>query len=248
MKKKYILTIIILIAIILLTSGFLLGNYSVKNNIHFKKNNTLKLDTTNATVIKLYNQVNPSTDTSIIKGLYEPNYSNDYILSVGIINYLQNNNLKNEPYISQKEVDKYIHRILGYSLNYLHQTVYILDSKLGICGYWYHENQKQYELIPGCGNNPSQSVHRKIVKAQYQGDTIEITEKLIYEYHNLDEYSNKIYIYNNIQKEKLLNYYETSYLDNYKSNIDDYLSEASTYIYTFKYQYDHYILKSIQKI
>lgn len=247
MEKKKYLIIIPLIIIILSISGLILGKYAVKIGKNIKLDNSLKLNIDSKTVTNLYRSVNPSTDANIIKGLYQPEFSNDYILSVGIVNYLQDNNLKNEQYIDKKEVDRYIHKILGYNHKYNHQTVYILNAELGICGYWYNTNTNKYELIPGCGGNTTEYFYRKITDAKYVGDTIEITEKSIYQYTNWNDTTNEIYIYNNINKEKLLDYINPI-PTNYYINIDKYLEEATTYVYTFKLQYDDYLLKDIKKI
>jgi len=46
-------------------------------------------------------------------------------------------------------------------------------------------------------------------------------------------------------REKLLDYIETSSTTTYKVDIDDYLEEASTYVYVFQNVNETYILKEI---
>ena len=79
-------------------------------------------------------------------------------------------------------------------------------------------------------------------------DIIHITEKSIYIYDDWDDYSSKIYIYSNYDQKNLLDYIEKSSSDNYNIEIDNYLDNASTYIYTFHKQNDKYIFDSLKRI
>jgi len=224
--------------------------FKAKQNIVLEDITDGILDINSDFVIDLYNKANPSKDAFVLKEMYnlENKFSNEYILSVGIVNLIREKNLKNEEYISPKDVEEQIHKIFGYNIEFKHQDVYVHSSNeygKGVCGYWYRPNAKQYQLIHGCGGSQFEFFRRKLMSAEKKEDFIYLTEKLIYFYNDWDNYSSKRYIYNNMYREKLLDYIETSSTTTYKVDIDDYLEEASTYVYVFQNVNETYILKEI---
>lgn len=231
------------------------------NTLYFKikKNNSSdiisdgQLDIHSDFVLDLYQKVNPSNDISILKGLYnmEESFSNDYILSVGIMNLIWEKNLVNEEYINPKDVEEQIHKKLGYNIDFQHQDIYIFGQNeygKGVCGYWYRPNAKQYQLIHGCGGNSNEFFKRKLISAEKKGDYIYIKEKSIYYYNDWDDYSSKRYIYNNYKREKLLDYIEKSSSETFQVELDNYIEDASTYMYIYQKINQNYILKEVRKI
>ena len=59
---------------------------------------------------------------------------------------------------------------------------------------------------------------------------------------------NHISIYNNYNKEKKLHYTEIPSNEIYDISLDDYMEQASTYVYTFYKQNDTYIFEGLKKI
>lgn len=208
------------------------------------------LDINSDFVNYLYERVNPSTDASILKGLYRDKFSNDYILSVGIVNLIREKNLRDEEYISQKDVEEEIHKILGYNISFTHQDVYVYSTDefgKGTCGYWYRPNAKQYQLMHGCGGNWFEFFRRKLISAEKKENFVYLTEKSIYFYNDWDDYSSKRYVYSNYNKEKLLDYIEKPSSEIYQIELDNYLQDATTYTYVFKKNNDDYILEKVIK-
>lgn len=203
-------------------------------------------------VQELYNRVNPSEDASILIPFYEKSiFTNDYIISVGIVNSLKNKDGKIPELLSKLEVERGIHDVFGYEVSYTHQDVYIFHRNefgKGFCGYWYRPNTEQYQLINGCGGNWNEFFKRKLVSATKKGDYIYLKEKSIYFYNDWDDYMSRIYVYNNYAKEKVLDYIEKSSSESTHIKLENYIEDASTYMYTFKYQNGHYIFESITRV
>lgn len=206
------------------------------------------LDVTSSFVNDLYSKITPSEDANVLKGLYEKEgtLSNQYILSVGIVNLVREKQLNNEEYLNPKEIEEQIHKILGTDNSFQHETTMIFSS--GICGYEYSNFFEQYKVIDGCGGNWYEFFKRKLISAEKQGNFIYLKEKMIYFTDDWDDYLSRITIYNNYQKEKKLEYIETSSQESYSVSIDDYIDQASTYLYTFEKQGNNYILKGIKEV
>jgi len=240
MKKN----IFLILFILLICFGFFWIHQTFQNKT---TNTPEKLDINSELVQSLYQMVNPSQDATILKGLYEKEeISNDYILSIGINHYIKSNHLEHPEIIKKEEVEKSIHETLGYNINFTHQEVFMLVQN--ICKYAYDSELEIYELISGCGGNFYEAFRRKIISSTKNQDEIIITEKLIYIYNDWDDIISKRFIYNDYNKEKLLDYIVTSSSDSIYIKIEDYLNEASTYQYHFKKQGDHYIFKKINRI
>ncbi len=229
--------------------------YFVKNPITTDSFDSVldgSLDVNSSFVVDLYEKVNPSHDVSIIKGLYEKEgtFSNEYILSVGIVNLIKEKFYRNEEYLREEDVSQMIHRILGFHTKFVHQDVLVfsLDSySEGICGYNYLPESHKYQLLHGCGGNFYEFFRRKIVSAEKEGDFVYLKEKLIYFYNDWNEYASKVSVYNNYNREKLLDYIESDGSQNYKVSIENYMENASTFLYTFKKQNGEYILESLTR-
>lgn len=210
------------------------------------------LDINSDFVQTLYEKVNPSHDASIIKGLYEKEnvLANDYILSVGIVNLIKERFYRNEEYLKEEDVEDMIHQILGFQVKFVHQEVRVFgrDSfSEGICGYTYLPESHQYQLLHGCGGSMFESFARKVTSAFKEEDTVYITEKLIYKYNDWDDTTSKIYVYNNYAREKLLDYIVKDSNEPYSISLEDYIDDASTYVYVFKKQNGEYILDCVKR-
>ncbi len=204
-----------------------------------------EMDINSDLVRELYNSVNPSSDASVLSLLYTTNpLSNEYIIDIGLMAYIKEHKADNIEIIPREKVEEKIEKILG-QVPYMHSNVYLLEE---VCVYTYNNEQKQYELIPGCGGNWYEQIHRKIVSAKKRRNQIIITEKMIYETNDWDDTMSKRTIYSDLEKSKKLDYKEISSNINYSIEIEDYIKDASTYEYVFEKKDDHYIFKSITQI
>ena len=211
------------------------------------------LDINSSLVEDLYHKANPSEDVSVLNGIYETDnkFSNNYILSVAIVNLVKEKNLKNEEYIAAEDVEEQLYKFFGRNIDFQHLEVFIFHSdEYGndICGYFYLEDQKQYQLKHGCGGNWYEFFRRKLISAEKQEDYIYLTEKLIYFTNDWDELTSRVTVYNNYNKEKKLKYFEKSSQESTKVKLEDYIEDASTYLYTFHKFNDHYILEGVKRL
>lgn len=235
MKKNKKIILVILGALILIAIGLLIGYITSK---------PIAMDINSDTIRNLYNSVNPSSDASIASMLYKNPLPNEYIIDIGLRAYLNEIGEEKPETIPRNKVEEKIRYILG-DIYYIHGNVYLLE---GVCGYSYNDDEKQYEIIDGCGGNWYEQIHKKMVSAKKMKNNIIITEKMIYETNDWNETISKRTIYSDLDKTKKLDYKEISSNVNYAIEIDDYLEGASTYEYTFEKKGDHYIFKNIQKI
>ena len=238
--------IVLFISLFIIFSGIIIYIFIQDNSL---KEHTVSnhLDINSSIVQDLYNLINPSNDANVLKELYENSGLTDkYILNIGITSYLKEHPNNDKLIIPKTSVEKSIHSALGYNVTFSHQDVYILND-FG-CGYSYDKDTEQYKLLSGCGGNQFESFKRKIVDAIEMNDIIQITEKSIYIYDDWNDYSSKIYIYSNYDQKNLLDYIEKSSSDNYNIEINNYLDNASTYIYTFHKQNDKYIFDSLKRV
>ena len=211
--------ILLVFVIILLSTGC--GSSSIKLNINSEK------------VQSLYNMATPIEDATILK-----TFENQYILSISINNYLneQNEVIKS---ISKNIVEEYVYKIFGDNISVKHEKVYVLSGDY--CGFDYNEELQQYEFLHGCSGNMNEKFYRKITSAIEEDDKIIILEKSLYVYYNFDSEISHITIYNNIIDRDIIQTYDVDSQKNMDINIDDYLDHASTYQYVFKKVEDHYI-------
>lgn len=230
------------ILFILIIDIYFVYNHVV--NVQDSSYKELKIDS--SLVQDLYAKVNPSEDATFLKGLYENDkFSNSYKIGTAIVNYVKDNSLQSPEYILAKDVENSLHSIFGYESSFTHEDTFIFSG--GICGYNYDEVLNRYENKGGCGGNSYESFYRKIVSAEQTGDWILITEKSIYMYDDWDTTTSKKFVYNNYQKEKVLDYIETSSLEQTNLSIDNYLNDASTYVYQFRLKNGEYIFEGLKK-
>ena len=200
-NKKIIL--VILASLIGLSLCILIGYFITKPK---------EMNINSELVRNLYNSVNPSSDASVASLLYTTNpLSNEYVIDIGLMAYIKEHGKENSQTIPREKVEENIEDILGL-VPYIHGNVYLLEE---VCGYTYNDTQKQYEIIPGCGGNWYERIHRKIVSAKKKKNQIIITEKLIYETDDWDDTISKRTIYSDLEKSKKLDYKEVSSNINY---------------------------------
>lgn len=204
---------------------------------------SVELDINSEKVQSLYEMVTPVEEATVLKKLYEKSgvFENQYILSVAINNYLneQNNFIET---ISQDIVEEYIYKIFGDDISFEHEKVYVFSGDY--CGFDYNEELHQYESLHGCGGNMNEKFYRKITSATEDDDKIIILEKSLYVYYNFDFEISNIIIYNNIIDKKIISEYNLDSSNELSVDIEDYIGRASIYQYVFKKVDDHYIFES----
>ena len=204
---------------------------------------SVELDINSEKVQSLYEMVTPVEEATVLKKLYEkPDvFDNQYILSVAINNYLneQNNFIET---ISQDIVEEYIYKIFGDDISFEHEKVYVFSGDY--CGFDYNEELHQYESLHGCGGNMNEKFYRKITSATEDDDKIIILEKSLYVYYDFDYEISNIIIYNNIIDKKIISEYNLDSSNELSVDIEDYIGRASIYQYVFKKVDDHYIFES----
>lgn len=206
-------------------------------------NKSIELDINTKEVQVLYEMATPVEDATVLRNLYEnpSTFDNQYILSVSINNYLNEQNDLIET-ISKDIVEEYIDKIFGNNISFKHEKVYVLSGDY--CGFDYNEDLQQYELLHGCGGNMNEQFYRKITKATQEDDEIIILEKSLYVYIDWDFENYHITIYNNIVDKKVIANYDLSLDREINIDINDYIDNASTYEYVFKKMDNRYIFDS----
>lgn len=199
----------------------------------------------------LYNKVNPSNDANVVKEMFRDTkkFSNKYLIATGLLNVIKEKEYLNEEYISDTDVENSIKKIFGDNITFTHEDAYILGQDIyqeGVCGYWYRSESKNYQLMHGCGGNQTESFRRKLISARKDREYIYLKEKSIYIYHEWDiGIPSEAHIYNNVNQEKLIYSMKIEANEPCVVNIEDYIDEASTYVYVFKKVNDNYILEKI---
>ena len=204
---------------------------------------SVELDINSEKVQSLYEMVTPVEEATVLKKLYEKSgvFENQYILSVAINNYLneQNNFIET---ISQDIVEEYIYKIFGDDISFEHEKVYVFSGDY--CGFDYNEELHQYKSLHGCGGNMNEKFYRKIINATEEDGKIIILEKSLYVYYDFDYEISNIIIYNNIIDKKIISEYNLDSSNELSVDIEDYIGRASIYQYVFKKVDDHYIFES----
>lgn len=205
---------------------------------------SIKLDINSMKVQSLYEMATPLNDANILKYLYEKpeTFENQYILSVSIKNYLdeQNNFVES---ISKDIVEQYIHKVFGNNISFHHEKVYILEDNY--CGFDYNKDLNQYEYLSGCDGNMNEKFYRKIISANEEDDKIIILEKSLYVYNDWNSNNSHITIYNNITDKKIISSYNLDLDSEMNIDIDDYIDSASTYQFVFKKVDNRYIFLNV---
>ena len=205
------------------------------------------LNVSSSVVQELYSKVNPTTDATVLKSIYqEEKFENQYILSISISNYLKEKKLQSPLYINPLEVEHMVHSIFGYDIRFNHEDTYLFSN--GVCGYRYNVIINRYENMGGCDGNSNEKFYRKVVSAEQTGDWILITEKMIYLYDDWDTEFSRKYVYNHFNREKVLDVFETSSREQTDISIEDYFNDASTYIYYFRLKNGEYLFKGIKRV
>lgn len=204
---------------------------------------SVELDINSEKVQSLYEMVTPVEEATVLKKLYEkPDvFDNQYILSVAINNYLNEQNNFSET-ISQDIVEEYIYKIFGDDISFKHEKVYVFSGDY--CGFDYNEELHQYKSLHGCGGNMNEKFYRKIINATEEDGKIIILEKSLYVYYDFDYEISNIIIYNNIIDKKIISEYNLDSSNELSVDIEDYIGRASIYQYVFKKVDDHYIFES----
>lgn len=231
-------------------SVFLKRKNIIKENPKLVVNQDGTIDIDSEFIQNLYFRVNPSNDSLVVSEMFKDTnkLSDKYIIATALMNLILEKELLNEEYIDQKDVEDMVLKIFG-NIKFTHQDAYVCGTDIyqnGLCGYWYREESKQYELMHGCGGAESSAFRRKIISAYQEDDYIYIKEKSIYAYFEVSTNDiSKKYIYNNVNKENLIDYIEKPVSESYPINLENYFDKASTYIYIFKKNNDDYILEKI---
>lgn len=222
--------------------------YFIYRHVSTIQDNQLqKLNVDSALVNDLYSKVNPSEDATVLKGFYrEEKIQNQYIIAVGIANYLKENQLQSPAFISSRDVERMVHRVFGYDVTFTHEDALLLSA--GVCGYQYDEDLKRYETMGECEGNTQEKFYRKIISAEQTGDWILLTEKSIYFYDDWNDKYSKKFVYNGFDREEVLDYFETLSYEQIPISIDNYLNDATTYVYYFRLKNGEYIFKGMEKL
>ncbi|MDE5539151.1 MAG: hypothetical protein K2J20_01545 [Bacilli bacterium] len=193
----------------------------------------------------LYAKVNPSEDTSILMDFYANvgDFSNDYILAIGIKSYLSQNS-EEVTAIPEAEVAKNIYEIFGKNISYENSNVSLLSGNY--CTFYYNEETKIYYAQDRCHTSTLDFFYRTISNIEIDNDNIYVYEKSIYVYREEDLGFNHVSIYDNVVAKNLIKSYEDNPENPAPININDYLNEASTYKYTFTKENGDFIFKGIE--
>ncbi len=232
-KENIILIILTILATILGVFLLIISNKKTETSV-------TDIDINSELVQNLYEMANPSNDSKLLDELYSDKLTNQYIIAMGISNYLKNNEpisieyLENtygpKTYIPAEDVQKNIKLILG-NIEYKNQDVFILDDD--ICGYNYNEELNRYEDKGGCGGTADSKYYRKIVSAYIKNDRLYIREKMFYATFDFNNNYNKISIFDNNDMKNIIDYIEKEN-DNSNIDINNYIDKGSLYEYEFK--------------
>lgn len=207
------------------------------------------LDINSEMITKLYEMTNPSDDMQIFRELYaKGEMTDEYIIDVGIMNYIRENKEADLEYIESNMVKDHVLKTLGKDIEYLDQDVHVLNYEYQVCGYKFNKELNRYESLHGCGGNESEFMRRKIIEAKQVDNKIKILEKSIFFYNDWDDKLSKRFIYNDVNRSKKLDYIEKSSSESYIVNIEDYINEAAIYQYNFELLEGRYIFKNLERI
>lgn len=238
MKRKWISIIIGMIWMGII-SLFL---FSFPKKEEFKIN---RLDVNSEQVQNLYQSVVPNHDAYILSQLYDKmELTNEYKLNIGIMD-LTNKTEQKESNLEASQVEKSINQILGNDTTVSHQSVTFMIN--GHCGYHYNEMEKRYEPVDGCENIPNEYFNQKLKYAFEKEDKIILIEQSIYTFIRRVGNANNVFVYNNYQQDKMLDYIENDDGIFYKIKEEKYINKGSFYKYIFKKEQGDYVLERFQK-
>ncbi len=218
---------------------------NVQNSlIDQEENSVLSIDS--PLIKNLYNSVQASNDALVLKHLYtEESFDNDYILAVGMKNYLQNQNTLITT-VSTNDLKKNVQAIFGKDINFHNADFYLLFDNY--CGFNYDAKNEVYNIISGCDGDMFNHFYRQIDSAEKENNLIKIREKSLYVYNEWDENSSYIWIYDNLDKKNLIDSFAKNLEEDYQNYFDVYKDKASTYEYVFEKEEDNYIFKYIKRV
>lgn len=240
MKKKFVYTF----SIFLTWSIVLFVFFSLFQKHNNETLNNLNIDS--SFVQDLYKTIIPNNDFYILNQFYSNDeLTNEYKINLGIMNFVYNNPQLNTSRISAEKIEESIKKILGENVTMEHQTLKFMIN--GYCGYEYNELTNQYESFDGCGGIPNEYFYRQLISAEESDNKIILTEQSFYVFVSRNEEANNIYVYNNCNQEKMLDYIENNDGTFYEIDEKKYMDKGSIYKYVFYKENGHYIFQKILK-
>jgi len=241
MKRKITYILIIVVLWVIIFSFFLLS-FQKKEKSQIKV-----LDVNSSFVQDLYNKIVPNKNFYILEQLYKnKSLPNEYKLNVGIMNLAKKIGKENSEFLDAKDVEKSVQEILGTHTNVEHQDLRFMMNDF--CGYEYNEAQNRYEAFSGCGGIPHEYFYQKLIKAEEIDNKKILTEQSFYAFIERNENANNIFIYNNYDQDKMLDYIENEDGFYYEIDEDKYILNGSFYEYVFRKESEGYIFESFNKI
>lgn len=237
-KLMLLYAIIIIIELIIFS---ILGMINISKSPYIKD---IPLDS--PLLLDLYNTASPSNSPILLDELYKNNKFNDnYIIALGIINYLKENNQENVTYINNSDLKNNIKYIFG-NITYKDQDTYIMYKDY--CKFNYDEKLARYESIKGCDDGFT-DYYRKLDSAYTMNNKLFIKEKIIYYTSDLNEAINKVSIFTNPDMLNILDYREIP-ANNQIDYLADFIDKGSIYLYEFAKidNNNNYYFKSIQRV
>lgn len=238
MKKRIILLSILILLIVL--------EIIILKNITNEKEeiNKIYLDINDKLVIDLYNMANPSL--GLLNDLYKNDkLTNQYILAVGINNYIKNNLDNDITYIKEEDIRNNIKYTLG-NINYNNEDILLYIDN---CYYYIYNNElKHYKKEDNCIINNDEKYYREIIGAYKINNKLFIEERIIYMTFDKNKELNKVSIFTSPDMLNVLDYIETKNYDDIDFN--NYIDKGNVYQYEFEKidNNNNYIFKGIKKI
>lgn len=194
---------------------------------------------------QLYQNVNPSSDANILLPFYQTKkMNNEYMIDVGLMYYIRNQDKDYVEFISKEDVEKSIQKVLG-NVTVNHEKVYTYavnekDNDKSYCGFEYNSSLERYEDLHGCDGNMNKGVIREIISTEQNKNEIRITEKAIFLYFHWQDENPTIDVY----KDPYLKDKVDIVNGNSNQDVDIKKYDANTYTYVFKkikgnYIFDH---------
>ena len=226
------------------------------NGYYHKKVNNLdtvkELDINSDLVQDLYETIVPNNNSYILSQLYSnAELTNEYKLNVAIMNYVKKNPTSDPSadnvinYLSADDVLDSAKEIFGDDVSLINQS-FMFNINHGYCGYNFNEEKNRYEPFEGCGDMMGKYFYRKLLNAKEQGNQIILQEQSFYVYENLG--TDEIYIYDNYDQDKMLDFVQSKDTVISGVNENDYIDKGSIYEYIFQKENDRYIFKEIKKV
>jgi len=206
------------------------------------------LNITDERVLSLYEMANPSNDYSSLQNIYQKRtFTNEFILGSAFVSFLkEHKNHTGE--IKEEEISQYVKKIFG-NINFAHTSGFIVADEL--CKFKYNKNKNSYDYSIGCASSINNEIKRKLISAKKSATEYILTEKMIVirKSQNEEEKKQTIKIYKDIEESVLL---KEITLDTDETlpdiNLEDYIENASTYEYHFKFDGENFIYQKLEKV